>query len=61
MNVTNDTPGVPVDTSLTESASPISIDGTRIIGVDGEEVRLIGVNVFGNDQAVSPLVTHTCS
>lgn len=53
VNVTNETPGVPVDTSLTESSTAISISGTTILGVDGEEVHLKGLSFFGYDQQAS--------
>ena len=57
VNVTNQTPNVPVDTSLTESSTPISISGTTIVGVDGQEVNLVGVNYFGFEQTVIPALS----
>ena len=52
VNVTNQTPTVPVDTSLTESSTMISLSGTDIIGVDGNVIQLRGINYFGFEQAV---------
>ena len=61
VNVTNETPFIPIDTSqLIESApQPISIDGINLIGTDGEVVTLKGANWFGFEQPVS-LACSTC-
>lgn len=56
VNLTDQTPGVPVDTSLIESSTPISIQGTGIIGVDGEPVVLRALNCFGFDVRVRPFM-----
>ena len=55
VNVTNETPVIPVDTSqlIESSPQPVSIDGINILGVDGEILTLKGANWFGFEQPVS--------
>ena len=57
VNITNETPNIPLDTSqLIESApAPISTSGINLIGVDGEVLQLKGANWFGFEQPVSTL------
>ena len=61
VNVTDQTPSVPVDTSLTESSTMISISGTDIIGVDGTVIQLRGVNFFGFEQPVCAVLADCCA
>ena len=55
VNVTNETPVIPVDTSqlIESSPQPVSIDGINILGVDGEVLTLKGANWFGFETPVS--------
>ena len=54
VNVTDATPTLPADTSaLVEASSPISIQGTQLLGVDGAPLTLKGINFFGYEQMVS--------
>ena len=60
VNVTNQTPTVPVDTSLTEASTMVSLSGTDIIGVDGNVIQLRGINYFGFEQPVRCAALSCC-